>query len=107
MRQPGLLIRRLAWASKFPKDSMFPGIGEMRFVSTRGQSASVGFSEAVEQGLAPDGGLYLPENFPDLRESADHWEDLSYPDLCFEFFRFDNDFLRDFKLRCLGRWLVE
>jgi threonine synthase len=67
---------------------MFPGIGEMRFVSTRGQSASVGFSEAVEQGLAPDGGLYLPENFPDLRESADHWEDLSYPDLCFEFFRF-------------------
>ena len=67
---------------------MFPGIGEMRFVSTRGQSASVGFSEAVEQGLAPDGGLYLPENFPDLRESVDHWEDLSYPDLCFEFFRF-------------------
>ena len=44
----------------------------MRFVSTRGESASVGFSEAVAQGLAPDGGLYLPENFPDLSESTDH-----------------------------------
>ena len=99
MMQPGLLIGRLAWANKFPRDSRLPGIGEMRFVSTRGQSASVGFSEAVAQGLAPDGGLYLPENFPDLSESTDHWEDLSYPDLCFEFFRFfatdlDADVLR-------------
>ena len=31
----------------------------MRYISTRGSSVS--FSEAVAQGLAPDGGLYLPE----------------------------------------------
>ena len=35
----------------------------MRFRSTRGGS-SVTFTEAVAQGLAPDG-LYLPEKFPD------------------------------------------
>ena len=59
----------------------------MRFVSTRGQSDPVGFSEAVAQGLAPDGGLYLPESFPDLSTHAAQWEDFTYPELCFEFFR--------------------
>ena len=59
----------------------------MRFISTRGQSNPVAFSEAVAQGLAPDGGLYLPESFPDLSCHVAQWEDLTYPELCFEFFR--------------------
>jgi len=59
----------------------------MRFVSTRGQSDPVSFSEAVSQGLAPDGGLYLPKSFPDLSSFIVQWENLSYPELCFEFFR--------------------
>lgn len=33
----------------------------MRFVSTRGACPPVPFGEALLQGLAPDGGLYLPE----------------------------------------------
>ncbi|HKR87743.1 MAG TPA: threonine synthase [Phenylobacterium sp.] len=36
----------------------------MRYVSTRGQSPSVGFVDAVLAGLAPDGGLYIPEIWP-------------------------------------------
>lgn len=36
----------------------------MRFVSTRGLAPAVFFSEAMGQGLAPDGGLYVPERFP-------------------------------------------
>lgn len=36
----------------------------MRFVSTRGRSEPVGLSAAIEQGLAPDGGLYVPETWP-------------------------------------------
>ena len=36
----------------------------MRYVSTRGQAAAVGFSDAVLGGLAPDGGLYVPEPWP-------------------------------------------
>lgn len=36
----------------------------MQFVSTRGNAPAVTFSAAVEQGLAPDGGLYLPETWP-------------------------------------------
>ena len=58
----------------------------MRYISTRGGS-SVSFSEAVAQGLAPDGGLYLPEEFPDLSSHVTAWADLDYPSLCTEFFR--------------------
>jgi len=41
----------------------------MRYVSTRGQAPAVGFVDAVLGGLAPDGGLYLPERWPQI--SAD------------------------------------
>ena len=59
----------------------------MQFLSTRGGS-SVTFTSAVAQGLAPDGGLYLPEDFPDLRSNLDQWSSLDYPTLCLEFFRY-------------------
>jgi len=36
----------------------------MRYISTRGGIAPVGFSDAVMMGLATDGGLLLPENLP-------------------------------------------
>lgn len=36
----------------------------MRYVSTRGQAPSVGFIDAILSGLAPDGGLYVPEEWP-------------------------------------------
>jgi threonine synthase len=42
----------------------------MHFRSTRGQSPAVDFSTALTQGLAPDGGLYLPETWPRLDAAA-------------------------------------
>lgn len=36
----------------------------MRFVSTRDQSASTTIEDALAAGLAPDGGLYVPERIP-------------------------------------------
>ena len=36
----------------------------MRFRSTRGHAGPVSFTTAMEHGLAPDGGLYVPEHFP-------------------------------------------
>jgi threonine synthase len=38
----------------------------MHFVSTRGQAPAVGFRDALFAGLAPDGGLYVPESLPSL-----------------------------------------
>ncbi|MCF7687174.1 MAG: threonine synthase [Cephaloticoccus sp.] len=59
----------------------------MNFVSTRGQTPPLGFSAAVATGLAPDGGLYLPENLPDISTQWSKWAGLGYADLCFEFMR--------------------
>ncbi|HPA40227.1 MAG TPA: threonine synthase, partial [Phenylobacterium sp.] len=41
----------------------------MRYVSTRGQSPSVGFVDAILAGLAPDGGLYVPEAWPSFTKA--------------------------------------
>jgi threonine synthase len=36
----------------------------MKYVSTRAASPPLGLAEAIQTGLAPDGGLYVPERFP-------------------------------------------
>jgi len=59
----------------------------MKFISTRGQTPSLGFSDAVATGLAPDGGLFLPETLPDFSGQLAAFENLSYAELCFEFMR--------------------
>jgi threonine synthase len=52
----------------------------LRFYSTKGNSISVGFKDALFHGLAPDGGLYMPETIPHL--GIDFFKsDLSYPEL--------------------------
>jgi len=57
----------------------------MHYISTRGQTRPHTFSEAVEAGLAPDGGLFLPASWPDIRGRLAGWEKLSYAELAAEF----------------------
>ena len=57
----------------------------MKFISTRGQTKPHTFSEAVAVGLAPDGGLFLPEQLPDITPRLRAWQNLSYAQLCMEF----------------------
>ena len=57
----------------------------MKYISTRGATARKQFSEVLLMGLAPDGGLMLPEQYPQIdRATLDQWRTLSYPDLAFE-----------------------
>jgi threonine synthase len=57
----------------------------MQYVSTRGQSAPQSFSQILLGGLAPDGGLYLPVEYPKVSGAElDAWRKLSYADLAFE-----------------------
>ncbi|MBK7901441.1 MAG: threonine synthase [Azonexus sp.] len=57
----------------------------MRYISTRGQAAPQAFCDILLGGLAPDGGLYLPETVPQVsRAELDAWRKLSYADLAFE-----------------------
>lgn len=51
---------------------------DMRFASTCGAAPAVGLSEALLAGLAPDGGLYVPEHLPRLAvEAFDPADDLA------------------------------
>ena len=57
----------------------------MRNISTRGGCAPVPFSDTLLGGLAPDGGLFLPEGYPQVAAAQlDQWRGLSYPQLAFE-----------------------
>ena len=57
----------------------------MKYFSTRGNSPAKSFTEILLGGLAPDGGLYLPEQYPKVtRAELDAWRSLSYSDLAFE-----------------------
>jgi len=52
----------------------------MRFRSTRGQSEAVGLAAAIDRGLAPDGGLYVPVEFP--QRTVDEFDDVdAFPDI--------------------------
>ncbi len=77
----------------------------MNYISTRGQTPALGFSDAVATGLAPDGGLFLPETLPQF--SATDLATLAfaptYADLCVEFFkRFATD-IDEATLRAIAR----
>lgn len=64
----------------------------MQFVSTRGGCDPVGFQEAFAQGLAPDGGLYVPKNLPLLPSDLLVDDALPYPALAWDFLSlFDTD----------------
>ncbi|MGE0073173.1 MAG: threonine synthase [Thiomonas sp.] len=57
----------------------------MQYLSTRGEPASRGFSDILLEGLAPDGGLYLPQTYPRVSaEQLTRWRGLSYAELAFE-----------------------
>jgi threonine synthase len=63
----------------------------LRFLSTRGESPPLGFAKTFAAGMAPDGGLYIPESLPDISPLISG-EPLPYPELAARFFRlFDDD----------------
>jgi len=56
----------------------------MKYISTRGQIAPIGFKDAVMMGLATDGGLLLPESYPAIdRTTLESWRALPYQELAF------------------------
>ncbi|MBU0677377.1 MAG: threonine synthase [Verrucomicrobia bacterium] len=63
----------------------------MRYISTRGGGDPTGFQDAVMTGLAPDGGLLIPDSIPDVRDRLEEWSGLSFADLSFEVIRLFSD----------------
>ena len=57
----------------------------MKYLSTRGDRTLHGFSDILLEGLAPDGGLYLPTHYPRVDDATlTRWRGLAYADLAFE-----------------------
>jgi threonine synthase len=57
----------------------------MKYLSTRGHPARKRFCEILLEGLAPDGGLYLPEHYPQVDAATlARWRSLPYAELAFE-----------------------
>jgi threonine synthase len=60
----------------------------MRYVSTRGGGASAGFSDILLGGLMEDGGLAVPERYPQVTAAElTAWRKLGYRELAFEILR--------------------
>ena len=61
----------------------------MRYLSTRGDRTPRRFCEILLEGLAPDGGLYMPETYPvlstgDLKRLRHVYDEQGYAALAFE-----------------------
>lgn len=69
----------------------------MRYISTRGGMPPKPFSEILMSGLSPDGGLAMPESYPQISAGElESWRGLSYPALAYEIIsRFIDDIPAD------------
>ena len=57
----------------------------MNYISTRGDPTERAFCEILLEGLAPDGGLYLPTHYPMVDAATlARWRGLKYHELAFE-----------------------
>ena len=59
----------------------------MKYISTRGKSPELNFCDVLLGGLAPDGGLYLPKNYPKFTANdLNQMRAMSYQELAFTIF---------------------
>jgi threonine synthase len=76
----------------------------MLYLSTRGHPDRKRFCEILLEGLAPDGGLYLPERYPQVDATTlARWRGLPYADLAFEILSLYIDDIPPEDLRALCR----
>ncbi len=83
----------------------------MRYISTRGDTTERRFCDILLEGLAPDGGLYLPTHYPQVDDATlTRWRDLyangragGYADLAFEILSLYIDDIPAADLQALAR----
>ena len=74
----------------------------MRYKSTRNSQLRLEASQVIAQGISEEGGLFVPENLPDLREELPALAKLEYPALAKTIFRkFLTDFIPEEVCHCV------
>jgi len=75
---------------------------EMKFRSTRNSSISLNASEVILKGISEEGGLFVPESFPDLRSEMKKMSKMTYNELSKKIiFCFLTDFTEDEIVSCV------
>ncbi len=74
---------------------------DLKYISTRGQSRALGFKDVIFEGLAPDGGLYIPDKWPTIDQKIlSSFKNLSYQEIAYEVIRlYVDDSLSDNELK--------
>ena len=60
---------------------------QITYVGTRDKSIRATASQAILQGICPDGGLFLPEEMPKMEKSLSELSALNYRELAYEVLR--------------------
>ncbi|MEG6615027.1 threonine synthase [Peptococcaceae bacterium 1198_IL3148] len=86
-----IAMRREAQIKRLPKQLKIQlirnhlyGGTDMQYFSTRGQAQPVNAAQAIKQGIASDGGLFVPEQFTIISDELPRLVNLSYPQLASE-----------------------
>ena len=76
---------------------------DIKYVSTRGDKEKISASQAILRGIAPDGGLYVPENLPKLDKSLEELSALNYREIAYEVMKlFFADFSEEELKSCIA-----
>ncbi len=76
----------------------------VQYTSSRGGQEAVSASGAIIQGLAKDGGLFVPDHFPKLSISLEECANLNYKELAYEVMKlFLTDFTEEELKLCIER----
>lgn len=76
----------------------------LHYKSTRNSDRKVTASEAILKGLAPDGGLFVPEEIPKLDISLDELKDMTYQQTAYEVMKlFLTDFTEEELKDCINK----
>jgi threonine synthase len=78
-------------------------MSQIKFFSTNGHPERVDFREALLMGQAPDKGLYLPEEIPQIpRSRIGQFSKMSYPQIAYEVIKpYSGDLVSDSDLRAM------
>jgi len=73
----------------------------MRYVSTRGGMTNASFADVLLEGLAPDGGLVVPESYPSIESTLGSLVGADYPEVAFSILRLFIDGMSDTEIRAI------
>lgn len=77
---------------------------ELHYTSTRNSDVRVTASQAILKGLAPDGGLFVPESLPSLHASMEEIKEMTYQETAYEVMKqFLTDFTEEELKTCINR----